>query len=522
MRSANTPTIQLLLNHADDHSPILADGLPEAAIGEPTIASEELAPLSFYDSGAAGNDLEQQGWGVLAGSPSGDAPAVLERLADLAAEKLKLDRAEIRRLTANRGLDVAIDPVGDKYAEPVVRGMAWGGRYVIVGFAGGQIPRIPLNIVLLKGCELIGFCHDLIPVTHPEYCGPGDKAKMTEYFSDLFRFSSLVFCNSECTKNDVLDFVKSIEYGPPKIDVLRLGFSLPITVKLDIDPTFECPDTPYILFASTIDRRKNHRILYNVYNMIARHADFDKLPTICSVGMGGTAVDGLMDDLALNDRISGKFLFRTDVSDATLAALYRNALFCIYPSLYEGWGLPVSEALAFGKTAAEARAELEQQGLRGEALEKLLPHKVFEGNRPTTSILYRKLTPERLGSLIALYEHKIFVQGVVWNINSFDQWGVELGKQLASKILPELEGDAPVTSHDLDSACGCGLSASKSASMLGKRSLGRTERPRRITWRIGAGTLASGGGDSTRPRTTLWPSAENVSPANGGTLNSAS
>ncbi len=107
-----------------------------------------------------------------------------------------------------------------------------------------------------------------------------------------------------------------------------------------------------------------------------------------------------------------------------------------------------TEALAFGKTAAEARAELEKQGLQGEALEALLPHKVFEGNRPTTSILYRKLTPHRLGTLIAMYEHKIFVQGVIWNINSFDQWGVELGKQLASRILPELESDAPVTTHD--------------------------------------------------------------------------
>jgi glucose-6-phosphate isomerase len=107
-----------------------------------------------------------------------------------------------------------------------------------------------------------------------------------------------------------------------------------------------------------------------------------------------------------------------------------------------------TEALAFGKTEAEARAELQSQGLKGEALEQLVPYKVFTGNRPTTSILYQELTPHRLGSLIALYEHKIFVQGVVWNINSFDQWGVELGKQLANRILPELAGDAPVTSHD--------------------------------------------------------------------------
>jgi glucose-6-phosphate isomerase len=110
--------------------------------------------------------------------------------------------------------------------------------------------------------------------------------------------------------------------------------------------------------------------------------------------------------------------------------------------------LAQTEALAFGKTAEAARAELERRGLSGEALEALLPHKVFEGNRPTTSILYERLTPQRLGSLIALYEHKIFVQGIIWGINSFDQWGVELGKELASRILPELEGDAPITSHD--------------------------------------------------------------------------
>jgi glucose-6-phosphate isomerase len=110
--------------------------------------------------------------------------------------------------------------------------------------------------------------------------------------------------------------------------------------------------------------------------------------------------------------------------------------------------LAQTEALAFGKTESEAKAELEKQGVSGADLDALLPHKVFEGNRPTTSILYDKLTPARLGSLIALYEHKIFVQGSIWGINSFDQWGVELGKQLASRILPELAGDAPVTSHD--------------------------------------------------------------------------
>ncbi|MBN1929882.1 MAG: glucose-6-phosphate isomerase [Chlorobiaceae bacterium] len=110
--------------------------------------------------------------------------------------------------------------------------------------------------------------------------------------------------------------------------------------------------------------------------------------------------------------------------------------------------LAQSEALMRGKSEAEARRELEAAGLTGDELEKLLPHKVFPGNRPTNTIVLGELTPFNLGGLIALYEHKVFVQGVVWNINSFDQWGVELGKQLAKAILPEFESEEPVESHD--------------------------------------------------------------------------
>jgi glucose-6-phosphate isomerase len=110
--------------------------------------------------------------------------------------------------------------------------------------------------------------------------------------------------------------------------------------------------------------------------------------------------------------------------------------------------LAQTQALMQGKTEADARAELEAMGMPGDALEKLLPHKIFRGNRPTNSILFNKLDPKTLGALIALYEHKIFVQGIVWNINSFDQWGVELGKQLAQSILPQLLDSSPVTTHD--------------------------------------------------------------------------
>lgn len=99
------------------------------------------------------------------------------------------------------------------------------------------------------------------------------------------------------------------------------------------------------------------------------------------------------------------------------------------------------EALMRGKTLAEASDELRRAGKSEDEIALLAPHKVFEGNRPTTSMLIEKLTPRSLGALVAMYEHKIFVQGVIWNVNSYDQWGVELGKQLANAILPELEGE---------------------------------------------------------------------------------
>jgi len=107
-----------------------------------------------------------------------------------------------------------------------------------------------------------------------------------------------------------------------------------------------------------------------------------------------------------------------------------------------------TEALMQGKTAAEVQQELQAQGLSKEQIKRHLPFRTFPGNRPSNSIIYEKLTPRTLGSLIAIYEHKIFTQGVIWNIFSFDQWGVELGKVLAGKVLPELGKTKPITAHD--------------------------------------------------------------------------
>ncbi|MDA3869316.1 MAG: glucose-6-phosphate isomerase [Gammaproteobacteria bacterium] len=110
--------------------------------------------------------------------------------------------------------------------------------------------------------------------------------------------------------------------------------------------------------------------------------------------------------------------------------------------------LAQTRALMMGKTEAEARQELESAGVAEDRLEEMLPHKIFEGNKPTNSIMFEKLDPRTLGALLAMYEHKVFVQGVIWNINSFDQWGVELGKQLAGEIMQVLAGDQPPEDYD--------------------------------------------------------------------------
>ena len=107
-----------------------------------------------------------------------------------------------------------------------------------------------------------------------------------------------------------------------------------------------------------------------------------------------------------------------------------------------------TQSLMLGKTYNEARTEIEKQGYEGEDIESFIPQKTFEGNRPTSSVLFKKLTPKTLGQIIAMYEHKIFTQGIIWNINSFDQWGVEYGKQIAKQVLPKLSEKTPTDNFD--------------------------------------------------------------------------
>jgi glucose-6-phosphate isomerase len=133
--------------------------------------------------------------------------------------------------------------------------------------------------------------------------------------------------------------------------------------------------------------------------------------------------------------------------DFIASAINHNQLGDHHPKLLANY-FAQTEAMMVGKTEEQVVAELEASGKSQIEIAELMPFKVFLGNIPTNSILVKKLTPRTLGSLIAMYEHKIFVQGIIWNIYSFDQWGVELGKQLANAILPELLNDNPVAGHD--------------------------------------------------------------------------
>lgn len=133
--------------------------------------------------------------------------------------------------------------------------------------------------------------------------------------------------------------------------------------------------------------------------------------------------------------------------DFIAPAISHNPLSDHHPKLLSNF-FAQTEALMAGKTYEEVVGELKAAGLDNEEIEFQAPFRVFNGNKPTNSILFKKLTPRTLGSLIAMYEHKIFVQGVIWNIFSFDQWGVELGKVLAKKILPELTSEGEISSHD--------------------------------------------------------------------------
>lgn len=199
-----------------------------------------------------------------------------------------------------------------------------------------------------RGARCLYMCYDIIPVLFPQLYAQDVSGRFAHYFADLAWGADAVVCISEATRNDLRQLLETLGVPVPPLHVVHLGSDiLPKgggEVSADIR---RLAASPFILFVSTIERRKNHEIIYRAYTRLV--AEGVALPQVVFVGMAGWGVADLQSDLALDPRTQGHFTQLNHIGDAELAYLYRHALFTVYPSLYEGWGLPVAESLAFGK-----------------------------------------------------------------------------------------------------------------------------------------------------------------------------
>lgn len=247
-----------------------------------------------------------------------------------------------------------------------------GDTYISLGIDWDQ-KDLSVLYTLKKNLELkvILFCHDIIPILMPEYCVPGVPEKFPSYFADVAWCADLILCNSECSRNDLLDYLHSVGAPVPALGTVRLGGDIPASAtQLPSAEIADLLNERYILFVSTIEARKNHKVLYQAYKRLlsAGHKD---LPKLIFVGMQGWGVDQLIRDLE-EPSIQSHILRLQNVSDSDLAHLYRHCLFTTYPSLYEGWGIPVAESLAYGRFClASDAASIPEVG--GNLIEYLSP-----------------------------------------------------------------------------------------------------------------------------------------------------
>ena len=201
-----------------------------------------------------------------------------------------------------------------------------------------------------SGLRVVWFCYDLIPIKLPHLCFPGVSDKFSLYFKNVAGVADLILCISVSTMKDLAGYLSIQECHAPRLDVIRLGCALPpssvYSYSQKIDTLIR--SKKYLLYVSTIERRKNHETLYRAYVQLIESGLTD-LPPLVFIGMRGWGVSDFLNDLQLDHRVKDKIILLTDVSDNDLATLYRACYFTLYPSLYEGWGLPVAESLAFGK-----------------------------------------------------------------------------------------------------------------------------------------------------------------------------
>jgi glycosyltransferase involved in cell wall biosynthesis len=199
------------------------------------------------------------------------------------------------------------------------------------------------------GFKVLLFCYDVIPVKFPHLCVGDVAASFARYFANLAWCADEVLCISECSRNDLQALLGTLGTPVPNMSVIKLGCQLPVIAKDVIaSDVAVLLGRRFVLFVSTIERRKNHETLYRAYTRLVDEGEAN-LPLLVFVGMPGWGVNDLMADLRYDSRTKDLIKFLHHVDDADLARLYQHALMTVFPSLYEGWGLPVAESLAASK-----------------------------------------------------------------------------------------------------------------------------------------------------------------------------
>ncbi|MDI1296263.1 MAG: glycosyltransferase family 1 protein [bacterium] len=205
------------------------------------------------------------------------------------------------------------------------------------------------------GIRFVTCCYDLIPILFPQFCVGEVSAYFKQYFTKLSWSSSLILCISKQSEQDYRKLAENMGFPYVPTAVIPLGDNVaPAVVDDEAEREIainvvRAMDEPFILFVGTIERRKNHEVLYRAYHLLAREGKLADVPKLVFVGMAGWGVGDLLKDIELDPLVKNKIMLLNHVSDTELALLYENAKFFVYPSFYEGWGLPVGEALAFGK-----------------------------------------------------------------------------------------------------------------------------------------------------------------------------
>jgi len=212
--------------------------------------------------------------------------------------------------------------------------------------------------------KILTCCYDLIPVLYPQYCLSDVARIFSAYFLELADASDLILCISRQSERDLRALLERTGAAQPRTHVFALGDQLPAAQQNPCSAAItQLCQQPFILFVSSIERRKNHEVLYRAYHLLCAAGKGAALPKLVFVGMNGWGVDDLLRDIDQDPLTAGLIVRLNHVTDAELHHLYQAALFCVYPSLYEGWGLPVGEALAMGKVVlASDRGSLPEVG----------------------------------------------------------------------------------------------------------------------------------------------------------------